>query len=118
MADGRLAADDLVLRPGDAGGPVPDHEPPRELALLEDGEAEAFLSRWSEVQTRFVDDPQAAVRDGDHLVTELLQALAARFAAHREGLESQWRAGSEPDTEQLRRALQSYRWCFQRLLST
>jgi hypothetical protein len=118
MADGRLATDALVLRPGDPDGPVPTDELPRELPLLADGEAEAFLRRWQDVQTRFVDDPQAAVRDGDRLVTELLQALAARIATHKDALEAQERAGREPDTEQLRLALQSYRSCFQRLLST
>ena len=118
MADGRLSTEDLVVRPGDTGEPVPQEEPARDLPLLEDGAAETFLRRWSEVQARFVDDPQAAVRDGDSLVAELLQALAARFAAHKDGLEQSWRGGGEADTEQLRLALQSYRSFLQRLLST
>ena len=118
MADGRRSTGDLVLRPGDTGEPLPQQEPARDLPLLEEGEADAFRHRWSEVQARFVDDPQAAVRDGDRLVAELLQALAARFAAHKDGLESSWRGGGEADTEQLRLALQSYRSFFQRLLST
>ena len=118
MADGRLSTEDLVVRPGDTGEPLPQQEPARDLPLLEEGEADAFLRRWSEVQARFVDDPQAAVRDGDSLVAELLQALAARFAAHRDGLEQSFRGGGQADTEQLRRALQSYRSFFQRLLST
>ena len=118
MADGRLATEDLVLRPGDSGGPVPQDEPARDLPLLEEGESEAFLQRWSEVQARFVDDPQGAVRDGDSLVAELLQALATRFADHKQGLEQTWSDGGSADTEQLRLALQSYRSFFQRLLST
>ena len=118
MAGGRLPTDDLILRPGDTGQAVPQEAPARDLPLLDEGEAEAFLRRWSEVQACFVDDPQAAVRDGDRLVAELLQALAGRFAAHKEGLEHQWRGGGEADTEQLRLALQSYRSFFQRLLST
>ena len=118
MADGRLSTDDLVVRPGDTGQPAPQEAPARDLPLLEDGQGEAFLRRWSEVQARFVDDPQGAVRDGDSLVAELLQALAARFAEHKDGLEQQWQRGGEPSTEDLRQALQSYRSFFQRLLAT
>ena len=118
MADGRLSTEDLVVRPGDTGEQPPQQEPARDLPLLGDGESEAFLRRWHEVQARFVDDPQGAVRDGDSLVAELLQALAARFAAHKDGLEQSWRGGGDADTEQLRLALQSYRSFFQRLLST
>jgi hypothetical protein len=118
MADGRLSTEDLVVRPGDTGEQPPQEQPARDLPLLEDGESEAFLRRWHEVQARFVDDPQAAVRDGDSLVAELLQALATRFADHKHGLEQSWRDGGQADTEQLRLALQSYRSFFQRLLST
>ena len=116
MTAGRLSTEDLVVRPGDSGAPTPQEEPACDLLLLEQGQADAFLDRWREVQARFVDDPQGAVRDGDSLVAELLQALAARFADHKDGLEQSWRSGAEADTEQLRLALQSYRSFFQRLL--
>jgi len=58
------------------------------------------------------------VREGDDLVAELLQAVAARFADHKARLEQSERGGGQADTEQLRLALQSYRSFFQRLLST
>lgn len=89
-----------------------------ELPLLDEGEADAFLGRWREVQSRFVDDPQAAVRDGDGLVAELMQALARRFSERKGDLEEQWNKGGQPDTEDLRLALQQYRSFFQRLLAT
>ena len=122
MAQGRLSTDDLVLRPG--GDPEPEPEAgasasePRDLPLLDEAQSDGFLQRWTEVQARFVDDPQGAVRDGDSLVAELMQALAASFSAHKESLEQQWRSGGEPGTEELRLALQQYRSFFQRLLST
>jgi hypothetical protein len=123
MAQGRLSTEDLVLRPGASQDDEPDTSAteapePRDLPLLDAAESDGFLQRWSEVQARFVDDPQGAVRDGDSLVAELMQALASSFAQHKEGLEQQWSSGGEPGTEELRLALQQYRSFFQRLLAT
>lgn len=89
-----------------------------DVTLLDEGEADGFLERWREVQTRFVDDPQGAVRDADSLVAELMQSLAERFSQHKRGLEEQWQRGAEPGTEELRVALQQYRSFFQRLLTS
>ncbi|MCW2583367.1 MAG: hypothetical protein JWQ53_2157 [Klenkia sp.] len=134
MAQGRISTDDIVVRddgptagePGDDridldAPPPPGPAQPQaaeDVPLLDDHEADGFLTRWSEVQARFVDDPQGAVRDGDSLVAELVQALVQRFSQHKAGLEQQWQAGAEPETEELRRALQQYRSFFQRLLAT
>ena len=93
-------------------------QPSQDAPLLEDRAAEDYLARWSDVQARFVDDPQAAVRDGDSLVAEVMQEIAQRFSQHKAGLEEQWSRGGEPETEQLRLALQSYRSFFERLLAT
>ena len=118
-----LSTDDIAGRPG-AGRPEPSApEPPAQqdvvqTPLLDDGEADAFLGRWREVQSRFVDDPQGAVRDGDGLVAELMQALARRFSERKGDLEEQWNRGGQPETEDLRLALQQYRSFFQRLLAT
>ncbi len=86
--------------------------------LLSDSEADVFLDRWREVQARFIDDPRAAVQDGDGLVTELMRSLTDRFGEQKRALEERWSSGSQPETEQLRRALQAYRSFFERLLST
>jgi len=86
--------------------------------LLSDSEADAFLDRWREVQARFIDDPRAAVQDGDGLVTELMRSLTDRFGEQKSALEERWSSGGQPETEQLRRALQDYRSFFERLLST
>ncbi len=122
MAQGRLSTEDLVLRPGsDEPGPAAapqESTSSPDLPLLDAAESDGFLQRWGDVQARFVDDPQGAVRDGDSLVAELMQSLAASFARHKEGLEQQWSSGGEPSTEELRLALQQYRSFFHRLLST
>lgn len=86
--------------------------------LLAGHDAEDFRRRWSEIQGRFVDDPQDAVRSADTLVAEVMQTLAATFASHKEDLEGQWSKGEEVVTEDLRIALQRYRSFFNRLLTT
>ncbi|MFD2121255.1 hypothetical protein ACFSNO_19030 [Streptomyces cirratus] len=71
-----------------------------------------------EIQGRFVDDPQEAVRSADTLVAEVMQTLAGTFSSHKQELEGQWSKGEEPVTEDLRIALQRYRSFFNRLLHT
>jgi hypothetical protein len=89
-----------------------------DVALLDPADEERFRQRWGDVQARFVDDPQEAVRTADGLVAELMQSLAQAFSGHKGRLESQWQQGGNPDTEELRQALQRYRSFFNRLLST
>jgi hypothetical protein len=88
------------------------------MALLDTAGAERFRQQWSDVQARFVDDPQEAVRAADGLVAELMQSLAQGFSEHKGRLESQWQSGGDADTEELRQALQRYRSFFNRLLAT
>jgi hypothetical protein len=89
-----------------------------EMALLGSADESRFRERWGDAQARFVDDPQEAVRTADGLVAELMQSLAQGFSEHKERLEAQWQRGGDPDTEELRQALQRYRSFFDRLLST
>lgn len=86
--------------------------------MLAGPDAEEFRRRWGEIQGRFVDDPQDAVRSADTLVAEVMQTLAGTFSSHKQELEGQWSKGEEPVTEDLRIALQRYRSFFNRLLHT
>ncbi|QES58588.1 hypothetical protein DEJ51_00280 [Streptomyces venezuelae] len=86
--------------------------------LLGSEEAERYRRTWSEIQGRFVDDPQDAVTSADALVAEMMQALAQTFASRKQGLEGQWDQGEKVATEELRLALQQYRSFFNRLLNT
>jgi hypothetical protein len=88
------------------------------LPLRRRGTPVGSRRNWSDVQARFVDDPQEAVRTADGLVAELMQSLAQGFSEHKGRLESAWQSGSTPDTEELRQALQRYRSFFNRLLAT
>ncbi|MEU9146042.1 hypothetical protein [Streptomyces sp. NPDC048349] len=97
---------------------VPEGGSQEEEALLPQQEAEEYQKTWGEIQARFVDDPQGAVRDADGLVAEVMQTLAGTFSAHKKDLEGQWQQGEEVATEDLRLALQKYRSFFSRLLRT
>jgi hypothetical protein len=85
--------------------------------LLQSAEAESLHSRWTDVQSNFVDDPRRAVQDADALVAELMQRLAKMFADERSKLEQEWDRGGDVSTEDLRTALRRYRSFFERLLS-
>ena len=80
-------------------------------------ESESFRTRWSEVQTGFVDEPRRAVEEADALVAEVMQRLAQVFASERSRLEQQWDRGADTDTEALRLAMRRYRSFFDRLLT-
>jgi hypothetical protein len=87
-------------------------------SLLPGDESSTYQTRWTEIQTEFVDEPREAVEKADALVADLMRRLAETFADERRGLESQWSSGEEVSTEDLRVALQRYRSFFERLLAT
>jgi hypothetical protein len=86
------------------------------MPLFSESEMGEFRSRWSNVQTGFVDEPRRTVEDADKLVASVMQRLAEGFAKERSGLEKQWDEGDHVSTEDLRVALQRYRAFFDRLL--
>jgi hypothetical protein len=85
--------------------------------LFAGDESEKFHSRWTDIQTGFVDEPRHAVEEADGLVAEVIQRLAQTFADERSKLEQQWGKGDDVSTEDLRVALQRYRSFFERLLA-
>lgn len=96
--------------------PAPDDEPPPSVELLAASDAERFRTQWTEIQTRFVDDPRDAVQDADQLVAEVMRSLATTFTDHKHQLEGRWQEGDGVDTEELRQALRHYRSFFDHLL--
>ncbi|MFZ3492534.1 hypothetical protein ACODT5_04715 [Streptomyces sp. 5.8] len=113
------AAAVAVAADGPAGGPASDRESGDEAEpLLGAAEAERYHSTWSEIQGRFVDDPQEAVRAADALVSEVMLKFSDSLSARRDGLEEQWNRGDRPATEDLRQALRAYRTLVDRLLAT
>ena len=106
-------------RPIDARSPGSGTEAHTERleALFPTDTAAQFRTRWSEVQSGFVDDPRRAVAEGDELVAEVMQSLAESFAHERRRLEDELTNTGEASTETLRVGLRRYRSFFERLLS-
>jgi hypothetical protein len=85
--------------------------------LFANEEAGGYRSRWSAIQTGFVDEPRKAVEEADTLVAEVMKQLAEVFAGERRQLESQWERADQVSTEDLRLAMRRYRSFFERLLA-
>ena len=85
--------------------------------LFADGELSGLRSRWTEVQSEFVDDPRDCVQKADGLVADVVDKLTAGFSQARSRLEEQWDRGEDVSTEDLRIALKRYREFFERLLA-
>jgi hypothetical protein len=107
--------------------------PIRELSAAE---RERFITDWRVVQSRFVDDPEGAVRDADELVTRLMQTRgypmtnfeqrAADISVDHPRVVDNYRAAHEvairhergqATTEDLRNAIIYYRSLFDELIS-
>ena len=86
-------------------------------ALLPMDLVQDLRGRWDQIQTGFVDEPRAAVKQADELVALAMKRLAETFANERGRLEQQWDRGDDVSTEDLRQTLRKYRSFFQRLLT-
>src|SRR5262252_435538 len=92
-------------------------EDPQLVPLFAPDVAKDFRSRWIAVQSSFVDDPRAAVKQGDDLVAQVMKTLTETFSKERADLEGQLGQTDKASTETLRVALRRYRSFFERLLS-
>src|SRR5262249_31501013 len=99
-----------------AGAPTQTvDEPP--VPLFSKEEHSGYRTRWTGIQTGFVDEPRKAVVEADALVAEVMKRLADGFAEERRQLETQWEKSDRISTEELRIAMRRYRSFFERLLA-
>jgi hypothetical protein len=98
-------------------GELRDQQPNASTPLFSESDQRDLRTRWSNVQTGFVDEPRQAVQEADNLVASVMKRLAEGFANERSNLEKQWDRGDNVSTEDLRVALQRYRSFFDRLLN-
>ena len=94
-----------------------DSKDTERAALFEQSVLSEFNTRWTDIQTGFVDEPRRAVQQADALVQDIIKRVADSFGNERAQLEGQWDRGDQVSTEDLRVALQRYRSFFSRLLS-
>jgi hypothetical protein len=94
-----------------------EREDEETTTLFPEKETTDFRTRWTEIQTGFVDEPRRAVEQADALVAEVIKRLADGFAEERSKLEGQWGRGDDVSTEDLRVSLRRYRSFFDRLLN-
>jgi len=87
------------------------------VPLFEEDSTKKFRSRWLAIQSKFVDDPSASVKQADDLVSDIIKSVTMNFADRRVSLEKQWNSGENVSTEDLRVALKRYRSFFDRLLT-
>jgi hypothetical protein len=107
------------------------------IRALSNEEREGYLSQWRTVQSRFVDDPEAAVGEADRLVDTVMQARgypvsdfeqrAADISVSHAKVVDNYRAAhliaerhrqGQTSTEDLRNAIIYYRSLFDDLLHT
>ncbi len=119
----RPAPTDLAANPmGPAGEMATQPPQPAEgqdgrAALFPPEELNHMRSRWTEIQSEFVDEPRRSVEEADNLVATAIKRLADSFGDARSRLEGQWSRGGDVSTEDLRVALRRYRSFFDRLLT-
>ena len=101
-------------RPDAPGAHLADDAP---APLFADDELGGYRTRWSGIQTGFVDEPRHAVEEADTLVAEVIKRLAEVFAEERTQLEAHWEHAEQVSTEDLRIAMRRYRSFFERLLA-
>lgn len=87
------------------------------IPLFSNSAVQGFRSRWTSLQTEFVDEPRRSVEQADELVARVMKDMAATFSEERKKLEQQWEHGDQVSTEDLRLVLRRYRTFFERFLS-
>jgi hypothetical protein len=87
------------------------------VPLFSESSVRDFRSKWTALQTGFVDEPRRSVAQADELVASLIKDLAETFSNERSKLERQWEQGDKISTEELRLVLRRYRSFFDRFLS-
>jgi hypothetical protein len=89
-------------------------EAPRSGQLIDSESLSALRSEWDAIQVLFVDDPRNAVVRADELLVRAFTVVSNAIARDRAEIQERW--ARDPNTEDLRIAMQRYRWHLRSLL--
>jgi hypothetical protein len=89
-------------------------EAPRSGQLLDSESLSALRSEWDAIQVLFVDDPRSAVVRADELLVRAFTVVSNAIARDRAEIHERW--ARDANTEDLRIAMQRYRWHLRSLL--
>src|SRR5512142_3217699 len=116
QADGHAA--DTTKEPEEKDQQVQVEQPENLEPLFDEEEAKHFRDQWINIQSKFVEDPKASVREADKLVADVLKSVTMSFHDRRTSLEKRWNNGNnDVSTEDLRQMVKRYRAFFNRLLT-
>ena len=96
------------------GNPLASPEAPRSGQLIDSESISALRSEWDAIQVLFVDDPRNAVVRADELLVRAFTVVSNAIARDRGEIHERWAGGAT--TEDLRIAMQRYRWHLRSLL--
>ena len=85
--------------------------------LFDSRVAEQLRTRWLEIQSGFVDDPNISLQDADELIIHMIENIITTLSEKRMTIEDQWQRDDQVSTEDLRLTLKNYRSFFNRLLA-
>jgi hypothetical protein len=85
--------------------------------LFDSRVAEQLRTRWLEIQSGFVDDPNISLKDADELIIHMIENIITTLSEKRMTIEDQWQRNDQISTEDLRLTLKNYRSFFNRLLA-
>ena len=118
-AEDRSREADAPILMGEATSERPPNQADTDetVPLFSESAVRDFRSKWTALQTGFVDEPRHSVEQADELVARVMKDLAETFSNERSNLERQWEHGDKVSTEDLRLVLRRYRAFFDRFLS-
>jgi len=79
-------------------------------------EKEQLRSRWSTIQTQFVDQPRGAVEQAETLIADCVERIQQLLVDQQTRLSEQWCYHADTSTEDLRLIMQNYRSFLDHLL--